>query len=315
MLEPRRLLTFREVALRRSFSRAAEALSLTQPAVSQQVRALETQLGTRLIERRRGLFELTPTGELLLAHAEAVAERLRLAETQLTETRASERIRLRLGAFPSVLAGLVPAAVTRLRETTGDLELSVVEGSTTTLVEQIRDGRMHVAICFQDAAEKPRVHEATRRHDLFDEPMVVVVAPTHRLAGRKRVRLRELAREPWIAATPDGLIYRACVASGFEPRISYMTGDPLAIRALVAAGLAVSLTPRLLAPYLSGVATITVSGDAPPRRALYGLTPELAAHELALPFLEAFCAEAIDTGGLASTSTQLPRRPRGRAGR
>src|SRR5918992_5259373 len=73
MLDPRRLLTFRAVALQRSFSRAAEALSLSQPAVSQQVAALERQLGTPLLDRRPGGLVLTAAGRLLLEHAEAVA--------------------------------------------------------------------------------------------------------------------------------------------------------------------------------------------------------------------------------------------------
>ena len=98
MLDPRRLIVFREVAKRRSFSHAAAALSLTQPAVSQQIRALETQLGERLIVRGRTSFALTSTGELLYAHAEALAERLQLAETQLGEALAEKRRRLRIGA-------------------------------------------------------------------------------------------------------------------------------------------------------------------------------------------------------------------------
>jgi DNA-binding transcriptional LysR family regulator len=85
MLDPRRLLTFREVARLRSFSRAAAALSLTQPAVSQQIRALETQLGERLIERGRAGFALTSAGEVLYAHAEALAERLELAGADVVE--------------------------------------------------------------------------------------------------------------------------------------------------------------------------------------------------------------------------------------
>src|SRR3989442_4241059 len=85
MLEPRRLLTFRELAHRRSFSGAAAELALTQPAVSQQIRALEIQLGERLIERGAGGFGLTETGELLLVHADRLWEQLRLAETQLGE--------------------------------------------------------------------------------------------------------------------------------------------------------------------------------------------------------------------------------------
>src|SRR2546423_2270779 len=112
MLDPRRLLTFREVARERSFSRAAVALSLTQPAVSQQIRALETQLGERLIERgRAGGFGLTAAGELMLAHAEALHERLQLAETQLEDAVGSGRRLLRIGAFPSALATLVPRAI------------------------------------------------------------------------------------------------------------------------------------------------------------------------------------------------------------
>src|SRR4051794_1049155 len=111
MLDPRRVLTFREVARERSFSRAAARLSLTQPAVSQQIRALEVQLGARLIERRRGLFELTPAGELLLAHADGLYDGLRLAESQLAEATHDARRQLRLAAFPSALATLVPAAL------------------------------------------------------------------------------------------------------------------------------------------------------------------------------------------------------------
>src|SRR5262245_46419533 len=129
MLEPRRLLTFREVARERSFSRAAVALSLTQPAVSQQIRALELQLGERLIERGRGAFALTPPGELLLRHADALHERLQLAETQLGEAQAASHRKLRLAAFPSALATVVPAATVRLRTTT-ELEVGAVQGST-----------------------------------------------------------------------------------------------------------------------------------------------------------------------------------------
>jgi DNA-binding transcriptional LysR family regulator len=293
MIDPRRLLTFREVARRQSFSRAGEALALTQPAVSQQVRALETQLGTRLVERGPGGFALTAAGELLLAHADAVSERLQLADAQLREAVAEARARLRLGAFPSILAAVVPAALQRLQAGVQELELSVIEGSTAELAEAVRDGRIHVALCFQDAADLPREHERTRRHDLLEEPMLAAVGPKHRLAGRKRIRLAELADEPWIAATPDGLIHRACVAAGFEPRLAYRTADPLAIRALVASGLAVTLTPRLLASQLHGIATLSVAG-APPRRAVYALIPPNGVHPLVSPFLEALRAE---TGG------------------
>src|ERR687894_1566286 len=101
MLDPRRLLTFGEVARRGSFSRAAEALALTQPAVSQQVAALERQVGVRLLDRGPGGPTPTAAGALLLAHADAIAERLAQADRQLADLVATERETLRIGAFPS----------------------------------------------------------------------------------------------------------------------------------------------------------------------------------------------------------------------
>src|SRR3954466_13428901 len=108
MLEPRRLLTFREVARHGSFSRAAEALSLTQPAVSQQVAALEREAGATLLERRPGGLGLPEAGELRLGHAAARADRLALANAQLGELAAGRDGRLAVGAFASAMATVVP---------------------------------------------------------------------------------------------------------------------------------------------------------------------------------------------------------------
>src|SRR4051794_40335838 len=218
MLEPRRLLTFREVAHRRSFSRAAAALSLTQPAVSQHVRALETQIGARLIARGPGGFALTSAGTLLLEHADALADRLALAERQLAEAVADERGRLRVGVFPSALATIVPAAIGRLQAPPRRLEVRIVEGTAGEVAARVRDGRLHVGVCFQDAAAPHRDHAGTHREELTSEAMLACVGPQHRLARRARVRLRDLAEDPWIASTGDGLIVRACRATGFEPR-------------------------------------------------------------------------------------------------
>src|SRR4051812_33654914 len=114
-MDPRRMLTFRAVAHARSFSRAAEALSLTQPSVSHQIALLETEVGLRLLERGRGGLRLTEAGAVLLEHADEVAWRLELADTQLARLSAEHRGHVRLGAFPTALAGFVPAAVARLR--------------------------------------------------------------------------------------------------------------------------------------------------------------------------------------------------------
>src|SRR5690349_13701802 len=126
-MDPRRVLTFRAVAHERSFSRAARALALTQPAVSQQVAALEKEVGAKLLAREPGGLKLTPAGETLLAHADAIAQRLALADSQLAEIAHAERVRLRVGAFPSALATLVPRAVAALREEDPEAEVMIEE--------------------------------------------------------------------------------------------------------------------------------------------------------------------------------------------
>jgi DNA-binding transcriptional LysR family regulator len=275
-MDPRRLLTFREVARQRSFSRAAETLSLTQSAVSQQVAALERQLGTRLLDRGPGGLRLTSPGEQLLEHAGAIAERLALADTQIAETVAAERRELRIGAFPSALATIVPAAVSTLLATVPDLQVSVTEGRTDALARGVRDGSLHLAVAFQDAHAARREHPGTRRHDLFTEPMVAALPPRHRLRRRDPIALPELAHDAWTAPSPDGLIARACARAGFTPRIAYLSSDPLSLRAIIAAGLAVTLTPRLLATHLHGVHIKSVQ-DEPARRDVYALLPDTGA--------------------------------------
>src|SRR5215207_1011907 len=138
MLDPRRLLTFREVARQGSFSRAAAALALSQPAVSQQIGALERELGTALLVRGRVGTVPTPAGELLLAHADALAARLELADTQMDALVAGERHALRLGAFPSALATIVPAAVAALRAQEPELEVTIAEGRVGELTAAVQ---------------------------------------------------------------------------------------------------------------------------------------------------------------------------------
>jgi len=281
MLDPRRLLTFREVARLGSFSRAAEALALSQPAVSQQVGALEQELGTTLLVRGRTGAVPTTTGELLLQHAEALAARLELADSQIDEVVADERRALRVGAFPSAIATIVPDAIASLRGDDPALEVSVEEGTLDELGAGVESGRLHAAVCFQDAGAPRREFGGLGRIDLGEEPMVALLPADHRLARERAVALRELADEAWMAPSRDGIVVNACRAAGFEPRLAILTRDPLAACAIAAAGLAVSLTPQLITRVeLPGVATPPLRGE-PPRRSLYLLIPAAGAHPLA----------------------------------
>src|SRR6185295_2673295 len=175
MLDPRRLLTFREVARRGSFSRAAEALARSQPAVSHQVGALERELGTTLLVRGRAGAVLTAAGELLLVHADALAERLALADVQMDALVSGERGTLAVGAFPSALATIVPAAAAALRARDPALEVVVEEGPVDDLEGAVSSGRLHAAVGWQDAAQPFREPAGLRRVDLHEEPMVAVL--------------------------------------------------------------------------------------------------------------------------------------------
>ena len=286
MLDPRRLLTFGEVARRGSFSRAAEALALTQPAVSQQVAALERQLGVRLLDRGPGGPTVTEAGALLLAHADAVADRLAQGDRQVAELAGADRATLRIGAFPSALASIVHGAIKRLHDERPELVFDVVEGSAQESGAAVAAGDLHLAVCFQDASAPPHRPEGTERHVFGEEPMLAGVALDHPLAARDSIRLAELADATWTAPSREHLIHRTCVAAGFEPHIAYVTRDPLAIAGLIGAGIAVSLVPQLLEGRLPGVALVEVSDHAP-RRTLYALTPASGTRPEALAFIAA----------------------------
>jgi DNA-binding transcriptional LysR family regulator len=289
-MDPRRVLTFRAVAHERSFSRAARALALTQPAVSQQVAALEKELGAKLLAREPGGLKLTPAGETLLQHADAIAERLALADTQLSELAAAERVRLRVGAFPSALATLVPSAVAALRAEEPDAEVLIEEGGRELLTERVAAGELHVALAFQDASQPRREHDGVERHDLRRETFLIALPPDHRLAKLDKVPIAALADEPWTAPSASHLIGRACRAAGFEPRLISIMRDPLAMRGLVSQGLAVTMVPQLGSEVLEGVALRPIDGTAP-ERDVYAMVPSGGRHPLALRMVAAFAAQ------------------------
>src|SRR3954453_23219503 len=148
-MDPRRVMTFRAVAREGSFSRAARELALSQPSVSNQVAALEREVGVRLLAREPGGLRLTPEGAILLEHADAIAERFDLARRQLDAAAQSYRMRLRIGGFPTTLAGLIPAAIDRVRVDHPAIRVVVDEGASD-VEARVRAGELDMAVAFQD---------------------------------------------------------------------------------------------------------------------------------------------------------------------
>src|SRR3954470_19695141 len=299
-MDPRSVLTFRAVAHLRSFSRAARELSLSQPSVSNQVAALEREIGARLLHREPGGLRLTREGEILLEHADAIAERFQLAGAQLAVAAHSQRTRLRIGAFPTALAGLVPAAIARVRERYPDTKVSVDEGGDD-LPARVRAGDLNLALDFQDSA-LPREHPpGLERRDLMQERFMIALTPDHPLAQRPEIRLADLRDDDWTAASTDGLIARACQAAGFTPNLVSITHDQLAIRALISRGLAVTLAPQLLAEAFKDLTLRPITGPSPTRD-VYALLPPGERHPLVAPTLDALHVTAANLGGRTEPS-------------
>ena len=146
MLDPRRLRVLREVATLGSFSAAAEALSFTQSAISQQVAALERETGTRLVERGVRPVRLTDAGRALVAHAEAVLARLDEAEQELGEIARLRRGRLRLASFPTAIATLVPAAIARFNHRHPDVDVTVADDHQQGLLSRLARWELDLAL-------------------------------------------------------------------------------------------------------------------------------------------------------------------------
>src|SRR5947209_4508837 len=291
-MDPRRVLTFRAVAHERSFSRAARRLALSQPSVSNQIAALEREVGVRLLERRPGGLRLTPEGEILLDHADAIADRFRLAEAQLTGAAEGQRTRLRIGALPSALAGFVPEAIARVRELHPDTRVTFDEGTSAELSRRLASGELDLAIAYQDTTWARSEPAGLARHQLLHEEFMVALPPHHRLAERGEVHLADLRDDDWTAALTDGVIVRACRAAGFEPRLVSITHDQLAIRGLIIRGLAVTLVAELLADPFKDLALRPIAGMTVARD-VYALLPPGGRHPLVDPTLQALDEVAV----------------------
>jgi DNA-binding transcriptional LysR family regulator len=298
-MDPRRLLTFRAVAHARSFSRAAEQMSLTQPSVSHQIALLETELGVRLLERGRGGLRLTDAGAVLLEHADQVAWRLELADTQLASLAGRRRASVRVGAFPTALAGFVPSAVARLRRAHADLRVRLGEVTPSTLEPRFLGGEFDVAISYQDASTERRELRGAERIDLMQDTFLIALSPDHPLAGEAApVSLTELADADWIVASTEGFLAQACRDVGFEPRIVATTSDPLATRGLILRGIGIGWVPSLLVGDYSDVVIRSVK-EPIRRRDIYALLPPGDRHPRARQVIDALVETAADFAGPA----------------
>ncbi|UGS35269.1 LysR family transcriptional regulator [Capillimicrobium parvum] len=274
MLDVKRLRVLREVAAQGSFSGAAESLAYTQSAISQQIAALEREAGTKLVERSARAVRLTEAGEALVGHADAILARLQAAERDLEAIAGLRGGRVRVVAFPSAGASLMPMAVAAFRERHPGVELILEPREPDEALVALKAGEADVAVTLE-AGFAPIEDEAIETVHLLDDPMFVALPGDHPMAAKARLRLEDLQGEAWIQGTsratcPDTRIFlRTCAACGFEPRMAFQSDDYAAIQGFIAAGVGVALIPDLaLTTPRDDIAIRTLVGVAPRRRVL-----------------------------------------------
>ena len=272
MLDVKRMRVLKEVADRGSFSAAAEALSYTQSAVSQQIAALEKEAGTQLVQRGSRGIRLTDAGETLVRHADAILTRLADAEAELEAIAGVRGGRLRLAAFPTVGATLMPLAIANFRKLHPGVELNVRQLEPVDSIPLLKAGELDVALGIEpDAAVE--LSESVDKLHLLDDPMHAVLPVGHPLAKKARLRLKDLADESWINTTDScscsNIVVDACFRAGFDPKTTFESDDYLAVQGLIAAGVGVALIPTLALTTVRDDVVIRDLGSEAPVRKIY----------------------------------------------
>src|SRR5918992_450679 len=287
-----------------SISAAAAVLGYTQSAVSQQLAALEREVGTPLVDRSQRPLHATRAGEVLRPHVERVLTAVSDAEAAVDDIRGGTR-RLRLAAFTSALASFVPAAVRDLRRAHPQIVAQVLQLETREAIERLAGGDADLAIVHHmPGVAVPDTAGLQRRRLLIDD-LYLVLPDGHRLARRDAVSVADLEQEPLILPrrdTPAGrfraVVEHLCAQAGFAPRIAYELDDLPAAQAFVAAGIAVVPMHGLILATLPPGATACALADRPAgSRTIEALAPAAARTPVVDDLLDRL-ADAARTYGL-----------------
>ncbi|MGW1729118.1 LysR family transcriptional regulator [Streptomyces sp. NPDC002306] len=260
MLDVRRLRVLQYLATHGTVAAAAQALYLSAPAVSQQLAALEREVGMPVVEKRGRTLRLTPVGELLVSHAEIVLSDLAAAESDLEALRGGGRGTVRVAAFSSAARALIAPVWARIlaagEETGAAPALELVEQEPDHALESLRRREVDLAVVHGYTILPRDFPTGCEQTTLLDEPVLLALHPDHAarrgIAPGETVDLARLSDSPWLTPGPGTscyeMIQRACGAAGFVPAIRSRSSDFSVLAALVAAGAGAALLPRMTVP-------------------------------------------------------------------
>ena len=243
-LAPAHLRTLQEIAKRGSFSRAAEHLHLSQPAVSLHIRQLEENVGMALLERVGKRAFPTAAGEILLAHAARIFQELEAAGEALDRFRGIVSGRIRLGTGATASIHLLPPLLRRMRARHPEIELIVVTGNAPEMARAVAANELDLAIVTLPVTARPLVVSS-----VYHDPLLAIAPPGPRWRRRKPITAAELAEHPLMLYETGGTIRRVIDdwfrRAGVSPRVAMELGNEEAIKKLVGAGLGLSIIPAI----------------------------------------------------------------------
>ena len=245
-MDLRQLRSLVALAEERHFTRAAEREHLAQPALSQQIRRLEDEVGVALVHRTTRQVRLSEAGELLVARARRILAEVQAAEAELAGLTGLRSGRVTIGAMQTLGSFDLPLLLATFHERHPGVELAVREAPSDELASLLRADALDLA--FLSLTDRIEGHGLTLRH-LATEELVAVLPPNHALASsRRRLELGALRDEPFISFREGGalrdLLVTAAGQAGFAPRIAFESNEIPRVRSLVARGLGVAILPR-----------------------------------------------------------------------
>ncbi|WP_433321013.1 LysR family transcriptional regulator [Micromonospora chersina] len=254
---------FVAVAEVRHFTQAADLVGITQPSLSKQIHALETDLGAPLFERVRGNITLTAAGEVLLPLAKRILADVDTATREVQELVGLRRGRVRLGATPSLATSLAPPVLRRFRDAHPTVDLRVEEGGSQDLVRDLLRGDLDLALIIEPSTG---TDPGLRADPILRESLVVAsVDPLPAADERGEVRITDLRDQPLVMFRQGydlrDATLQACREAGFEPTLSVDGGELDAVLSFVEAGLGAALVPGIAVTRRPG---IRVTRLAPP---------------------------------------------------
>jgi DNA-binding transcriptional LysR family regulator len=252
MIDAAGLRVMKAIADEGSFTGAALALGYSQPAISQMVRRLEQRTGTVLVERVGRNVRLTEAGQVLARHAVSVLAALDAAEEEVAAIAGLRAGRVRLMAFPSSSATLVPRALALVKQRFPDVQVTFTEAEPPESLAALKAGECDLAVAFAyegtDVGRGEEDMDLFVQHKLLDDEVRLALPRDHPLATEPVADLTKLADENWIAGCPRcrGHLLQMCATAGFSPNVGFETEDYVAVLGLVAEGLGVALIPDLI---------------------------------------------------------------------